>query len=170
MTHRPSDYEPIIIKKYSNRRLYNTSTSVYITLEDLCEMIQRGEDFKVYDSKSNEDLTRQTLTQIIFEQEAKGYNLLPENFLKHIIRYYNDPMTSVLPKYLESSMDFFSHHKEQIEQAIKQSVDAMPFGKVADAMNPMQMVEEISKQNMKMFEQMMQLFSSNQSHTDKNKE
>src|SRR6201987_5732716 len=98
--------EPITIKKYANRRLYNTGTSTYVTLEDLATMVKEGENFVVYDAKTNEDITRSVLAQIIFEQENKeGQNLLPINFLTHIIRFYCDSMQMLVPRYLEVSID-----------------------------------------------------------------
>ena len=98
--------EPITIKKYANRRLYNTGTSTYVTLEDLAAMVKAGEDFVVYDAKTNEDITRSVLTQIIFEQENKeGQNLLPINFLRQLIRFYGDSMQMLVPRYLEVSID-----------------------------------------------------------------
>src|SRR5688572_11334103 len=100
--------EPVTIKKYANRRLYNTGTSTYVTLEDLAVMVKDGEDFVVYDAKSGEDITRSVLTQIIFEQENKGQNLLPINFLRQVIRFYGDSMQMLLPRYLDVSIDSFT--------------------------------------------------------------
>src|SRR6186713_1984452 len=98
---------PVTIKKYANRRLYNTGTSTYVTLEDLATMVKNGEDFAVFDAKSGEDITRSVLTQIIFEQENKegGQNLLPINFLRQLIRFYGDSMQMMVPRYLEVSID-----------------------------------------------------------------
>ena len=100
--------EPVTIKKYANRRLYNTGTSTYVTLEDLAVMVKDGEDFVVYDAKTGEDITRSVLTQIIFEQENKGQNLLPITFLRQVIRFYGDSMQMLLPRYLEVSIDSFT--------------------------------------------------------------
>src|SRR3984893_14933695 len=98
--------EPVTIKKYANRRLYNTGTSTYVTLEDLATMVKAGEDFAVYDAKTSEDITRSVLTQIIVEQEGKeGQNLLPINFLRQLIRFYGDSMQNLVPRYLEVSID-----------------------------------------------------------------
>src|SRR5439155_18414090 len=98
--------EPVTIKKYANRRLYNTGTSTYVTLEDLASMVKGGEDFVVYDAKSGEDITRSVLAQIIFEQENKeGQNLLPINFLRQLIRFYGDSMQMLVPRYLEISLE-----------------------------------------------------------------
>ena len=105
---------PIIIKKYANRRLYNTARSSYVTLDHLAEMVREGEDFVVYDAKSGEDITRSVLTQIIFEEEAKGRNLLPVNFLRQLIRLYGDALQGIVPSYLESAMETFSHNQERM--------------------------------------------------------
>src|SRR5476651_237871 len=96
---------PITIKKYANRRLYNTGTSTYVTLEDLAVMVKEGEDFVVFDAKTGEEITRSVLTQIIFEQENKGQNLLPITFLRQLIRFYGDSMQMLVPQYLDFSLD-----------------------------------------------------------------
>src|SRR5205085_7403796 len=112
---KPDD--PITIKKYANRRLYNTSTSTYVTLEDLATMVKSGEDFVVYDAKSNEDITRSVLAQIIFEQENKeGQNLLPINFLRQLIRFYGDSMQTLVPRYLEISLETLTREQEKFRQ------------------------------------------------------
>src|SRR6478672_4785834 len=106
--------EPITIKKYANRRLYNTGTSTYVTLEDLAAMVKTGEDFVVYDAKTGEDITRSVLTQIIFEQENKeGQNLLPITFLRQLIRFYGDSMQMLVPRYLEVSIDSLTREQEK---------------------------------------------------------
>src|ERR1700759_4105597 len=108
VNHATSSAEaPITIKKYANRRLYNTASSAYVTLADFAKMVKSGEDFVVYDAKTNEDITRSVLTQIIFEQENKegGQNLLPINFLRQLIRFYGDSMQMLVPRYLEVSID-----------------------------------------------------------------
>src|SRR6476661_10707034 len=100
-----SDAKPVVVKKYANRRLYNTGTSTYVTLEDLAKMVKDGEDFVVYDAKSGEDITRPVLGQIIFEQEGKdGQSLLPITFLRQLIRFYGDSMQMLVPSYLEYSI------------------------------------------------------------------
>ena len=108
-----SGQEPITIKKYANRRLYNTATSTYVTLEDLADMVKQGDDFLVYDAKSGEDITRSVLTQIIFEEENKGQNLLPINFLRQLIRFYGDSMQAFVPSYLEVSLENLSREQEK---------------------------------------------------------
>src|SRR5579862_9807745 len=103
--------ERVVIKKYANRRLYNTASSSYVTLEHLSEMVKKGVDFVVYDAKTNEDITRSVLTQIIFEEESRGQNLLPIQFLRQLIRFYGDSMQSILPTYLEMSLDAFTRQQ-----------------------------------------------------------
>lgn len=154
--------EPTVIKKYANRRLYDTGRSSYITLEDLCQMIKEGHDFVVYDAKSGEDLTRGVLTQIIADQESKGENLLPINFMRQLIGMYGENMQSLVPGYLEHSFETFVKNQEQLSEQINKSLGGM------NPMNPFQAFEEISKKNMAMFEQAMQSFSS-MSQDDKDK-
>ncbi|MGF1444778.1 MAG: polyhydroxyalkanoate synthesis repressor PhaR [Pikeienuella sp.] len=107
----------IIIKKYANRRLYNTAKSSYVTLEDLSQMVQAGADFQVFDAKSGDDITRSVLAQIIFEQETKGQNMLPTNFLRQLIRLYGDALQSVVPGYLDASMEAFASNQERLRDA-----------------------------------------------------
>src|SRR5271157_4568049 len=121
--------QPTTIKKYANRRLYNTGTSTYVTLEDLAAMVKKGEDFVVYDAKSSEDITRSVLTQIIFEQENKaGQNLLPANFLRQLIRFYGDSMQMLVPRYLEVSLESFTREQEKFRQQMSQAFGTGPFG------------------------------------------
>lgn len=134
--------EPIVIKKYANRRLYNTDTSSYVTLNDLCEMVKEGAEFIVYDAKSGEDLTRSVLNQIIFEQESNGgEQLLPTNFLRSVIGFYDNGLKDVLPHYLESSMQSFHSNQEKMRELMGLG----SFNQMASQL------EEIGKQNMKMF-------------------
>ncbi len=141
--------EPVIIKKYANRRLYNTATSTYVTLDDLAEMVKSGVDFTVKDAKSNEDITHSVLTQIIFEQEAKGENMLPVNFLRQIIRFYGDSMQHVVPSFLNVSADMLAKEQDDLRKAMGTSFNKTPF----DAM------EEQVRQNMDMFKQAVSMFS-----------
>ena len=108
---------PVVVKKYANRRLYNTESSSYVTLEDLAAMVRQGRDFVVYDARSGDDITRGVLTQIIVEEEAKGSHLLPESFLRQLIGFYGDNMQSLVPRYLESTMVAFSRQQEQVRAA-----------------------------------------------------
>jgi polyhydroxyalkanoate synthesis repressor PhaR len=142
---------PVIIKKYANRRLYNTSTSAYVTLDHLSEMVRSGVDFTVLDAKTNDDITRSVLTQIIFEEESKqGQNLLPVQFLRRLIRFYGDSMQGFLPAYLEMSMERFSSAQDQWrDQLTKTWVGKGPIGAFEDQ----------AKANMAMFEQAMRLWA-----------
>ena len=112
---------PITIKKYANRRLYNTASSSYVTLDHLRQMVQDGVDFVVYDAKSGEDITRSVLTQIIVEEEAKGQNLLPINFLRQLISLYGNSMQWMVPSYLEQMMDGFSRNQDQLRQSMQET-------------------------------------------------
>ena len=128
-----SKKQPIIIRKYANRRLYNTEISSYVTLDDLCHMVKKGEDFVVKDAKTNEDLTKSVLTQIIFEQEGKGENLLPTEFLKNIIGYYDDSLKNVVPIYLNSMMKAFISKQEELRKSLNDaSVGFNPFKQFED--------------------------------------
>ena len=141
---------PVRIKKYANRRLYNTSTSSYVTLDYLAQMVRNGVDFTVEDAKTGEDITRSVLTQIIVEEEAKGQNMLPINFLRQLISLYGDNLQFLVPRYLEQSMESFAKNQEQMRTVMQES-----FGGIL----PLQRFEEMSKQNMTFFEQAMQLWN-----------
>ncbi|WP_376099233.1 polyhydroxyalkanoate synthesis repressor PhaR [Roseomonas sp. CCTCC AB2023176] len=145
------DTRPVIVKKYANRRLYNTETSSYVTLEDLAAMVRQGRDFTVSDAKSGDDITRSVLTQIIVEEEAKGTNLLPIPFLRQLIGLYGDSMGAVVPRYLEATMGHFARQQEGVRRAAENAMGG--FGGAAHAF------EEIGKQNLAMFERAMSLFS-----------
>src|SRR5215211_5046036 len=125
----PAKDDPVVIKKYANRRLYHTGTSTYVTLEDLANMVKRGEDFVVYDAKSGEDITRSVLGQIIFEQENKqGQNLLPIAFLRQLIRFYGDSMQMLVPRFLEVSIDSLTREQEKFRQQMTQAFSMGSFG------------------------------------------
>lgn len=143
--------EPVVIKKYANRRLYDTGTSAYITLEDLCTRVKDGKEFVVVDAKTGQDLTRQVLTQIILEQEIKGFQLLPTSFLRNVIRFYDDKMKNVLQHYLEGSMKSFITNQEHMQGMLGKAVD--------DGLKPFNQLEEIARQNVAMFEKAVQLFN-----------
>lgn len=151
------------IKKYANRRLYNTQISTYITLEDLYEMVQRNEDFIVVDAKTGADLTKQTLTQIIVEHEARGNNLLPSEFLKQIIRSYGQNVDVLLPHYLDNSMEYFSKHKEDIQKTFQNS----QLSKITEF--NMELIDEAAKKNMDLFKQSMDLLGNLYYKNDDNK-
>jgi polyhydroxyalkanoate synthesis repressor PhaR len=146
---QPGDKPPVIVKKYANRRLYNTATSSYVTLEDLATMIKEGGDFVVQDAKTGEDLTRSVMTQIIVEQEQKGQNLLPISFLRQLISFYGDSMQFLVPGYLEQTMVAFARNQEQMRKNLRATFGMFPFGQF----------EEMSKQNMVLFEQALKMLS-----------
>ena len=122
---------PIIIKKYANRRLYNTQSSKYITLDFLAELTRKDVDFKVVDAKSNEDITHGVLTQIIMEEENSGQQMLPVGFLKQLIAMYGDSMQGMVPQFLESSMDNFRKNQKQVQEVIETAITSGPFGQIA---------------------------------------
>lgn len=141
---------PVTIKKYANRRLYNTATSSYVTLDHLATMVKEGTDFVVYDAKTGEDITRQVLTHIIVEEEGKGQNLLPIDFLRHLISFYGDSLQSVVPNYLDYSMQAFAQNQEQMRDYMENALGGLsPFGQF----------EEMSKKNMATFEEAMKVFT-----------
>jgi polyhydroxyalkanoate synthesis repressor PhaR len=141
---------PVRIKKYANRRLYNTATSSYVTLDYLAQMVREGLDFTVEDAKTGEDITRSVLTQIIVEEESKGQNMLPINFLRQLISLYGDNLQFLVPGYLEKSMESFGANQDQIRQYMKDN-----FG----AVFPLDRLEEMSKQNMAFFQQAMSMWN-----------
>jgi polyhydroxyalkanoate synthesis repressor PhaR len=142
--------EPITIKKYANRRLYNTGTSTYVTLEDLAVMVKAGEDFVVYDAKTGDDITRSVLAQIIFEQENKeGQQLLPINFLRQLIRFYGDSMQMLVPRYLEVSIESLTREQEKFRQQMASAFGGGPFG----------VLEDQARRNMEMFEKAFSMFA-----------
>ena len=122
---------PVVIKKYANRRLYNTESSTYITLEHLAQMTRDGREFKVIDAKSEEDITHNVLTQIIMEEETRGQTMLPVSFLRQLISLYGDSMQSMVPQYLEASMDAFRQNQTQFRQAMQGAFAGGPFPEIA---------------------------------------
>ncbi len=147
---QPGDDGRVVIKKYANRRLYNTATSSYVTLDDLSGMVRSDIDFVVYDAKSGENITRSVLTQIIVEEESKGHNLLPIGFLRQLIGMYGDSLQELVPKYLEHSMESFIDNQEQMRETMTEAFDGMfPFGSL----------EDLSQQNMAMMKQALALFN-----------
>ena len=139
-----------IVKKYANRRLYNTASSSYVTLEELSKMVRDGEHFLVYDAKTNEDITRSVLTQIILEEDGKGRNLLPIGFLRQLIGYYDDSLRQVLPRYLEMSMESFTRQQDQMRTYLQGTFG--PFF-------PADRFDEMTKQNMALFHKAAQIFN-----------
>src|ERR1700736_2709584 len=145
-----SSEQPITIKKYANRRLYNTGTSTYVTLEDLATMVKAGDDFLVNDAKTGEDITRQVLAQIIFEQENKeGQSLMPIAFLRQLIRFYGDSMQMLVPRYLEVSIDSLTREQEKFREHMAQAFGGSPFGALEDQV----------RRNMEMFERAVGMFT-----------
>jgi polyhydroxyalkanoate synthesis repressor PhaR len=141
---------PVVIKKYANRRLYNTATSSYVTLDDLSRMVKAGREFVVYDAKTGEEITRPVLTQIIVEEEQKGQNLLPISFLRQLISLYGDSMQWLVPRYLEHAMTTFARNQEQMRKNLQDAFGGLfPFGPL----------EEMGKQNLALFEKAMKMFS-----------
>jgi len=141
--------EKVVIKKYANRRLYNTASSSYVTLEHLSEMVKQGVDFVVYDAKSNEDITRTVLTQIIFEEESQGQSLLPIQFLRQLISFYGNSMQAFLPSYLELSLASFAQQQERLRS---QMATFNPTG-------GMGAYEDLARQNLQLFDRAMKMFS-----------
>jgi polyhydroxyalkanoate synthesis repressor PhaR len=146
----PHDAKPVVVKKYANRRLYNTATSSYVTLDDLATMIKKGGDFVAQDAKTGEDITRSVLTQIIVEQEQKGgQNLLPTSFLRQLIGFYGDSMQFLVPGYLEQAMIAFARNQEQMRKNLQATFGIFPFGQF----------EEMGKQNIALFERALKMLS-----------
>ena len=141
--------ERVVIKKYANRRLYNTASSSYVTLEHLSEMVKQGVDFVVYDAKTNEDITRTVLTQIIFEEESQGQSLLPIQFLRQLISFYGNSMQAFLPSYLELSLASFTQQQERLRSQLSN------FGQAGG----MAAYEEQIRQNLQLFDRAMKMFS-----------
>jgi polyhydroxyalkanoate synthesis repressor PhaR len=141
---------PVTIKKYANRRLYNTAKSSYVTLEHLSAMVREGQDFVVYDAKTGEDITRSVLTQIIFEEEAKGESMLPATFLRQIIRLYGDTLQGFVPGYLEASMETFTRNQEKMREQLRVTFGANP---------AMAGFEAMARTNMEWFQNAMRMFS-----------
>jgi len=139
---------PVVIKKYANRRLYNTQTSSYVTLDHLAQMVKDGTEFEVRDARTGEDITRSVLTQIIFEEEAKGQNLLPIQFLRRLIRFYGDSLQAFVPGYLDMTMESFSKNQDAMKDRIAEA-----FG------GGNQVLENMTRQNLAMFERAMKMFS-----------
>lgn len=149
--------EPVVIKKYANRRLYNTETSSYVTLDHLCQMVKDGREFVVKDAKTGEDITRSVLAQIIFEEESKGQTLLPVNFLRQLITFYGQGLDAVVPGYLEATMEMFSRNQERYREYFEKQLSA------AKAFAPAQAFaapfEEMARQNLAAFERATRMFS-----------
>ena len=151
MTKSTGKSPEIVIKKYANRRLYDTSTSQYVTLDYLRDLVKKGTDFQVVDAKSGDDLTRGVLAQIIFEEESRGANLLPVEFLRQLIGFYGDSLQTVVPGYLQMSMNSFAQQQEEFRERMTEAMTS-PQASMA-------MIEEQTRRNMEMFGQAMRMFS-----------
>jgi len=148
--NKTAEGEPIVIKKYANRRLYNTARSSYVTLEHLAEMVRNGQDFVVNDAKSGDDITRGVLAQIIFEEEAKGQTMLPAYFLRQLIRLYGDTLQGFVPGYLDASMETFSRNQEKMRDQVQKAFEANP---------ALANFEALARSNMEWFENAMRMFA-----------
>ena len=142
--------DTVVIRKYANRRLYNTATSSYVTLDNLCDMVRSGEDFVVRDTKSGDDITRQVLTQIIVEQEGKGHNMLPLSFLRQLIQLYGDNAQTFVPRYLELAMENFTRHQGDIRARMNET-----FG----GMFPVDELEAMAERNVSLMQRTMEMFA-----------
>lgn len=160
-TAKTKSDKPTVIKKYANRRLYDTGRSSYVTLDDLCTMVKENRDFVVYDAKSGEDLTRAVLTQIIVDQESKGHNMLPTSFLRQFIGFYGDNLQNLVPSYLEQSFEAFTKNQEQFrEQMSKMSGGAAnPMAQMMNPASAMSAMEDLTRKNMEMFENALKAWS-----------
>jgi len=155
----PAKDEPVVIKKYANRRLYNTGTSTYVTLEDLADMVKKGEEFTVQDAKTGDDITHPVLTQIIFELENKdGQNMLPIPFLRQLISFYGDQMQMVVPSFLEQSMIAFAKEQERFREQMKSAIGKSPMDMMKIAA-PIKAIEEQARRNIELFQNAMRLFT-----------
>ena len=154
----PAKDDPVVIKKYANRRLYNTGTSTYVTLEDLAEMVKKGEEFTVQDAKSGEDITHPVLTQIIFELENKEGHMLPISFLRQLISFYGDQMQMIVPSFLEQSMMAFAKEQERFREQMKSAFGKSPMDMMSMSA-PMKALEEQTRRNMEMFQNAMRMFT-----------
>ncbi len=159
MTEKPKK-EATTIKKYANRRLYHTGTSSYVTLEDLALMVRQGEDFVVLDAKSGEDITRSVLTQIIFEQENKGQNLLPSAFLRQLIQFYGDSMQSLIPNYLEFSLERFMAEQQKLREQFSKGFGQPPFPANPFGGNMINAMQEQAQANMALFQEAVKAFTA----------
>ncbi|MBM3617717.1 MAG: polyhydroxyalkanoate synthesis repressor PhaR [Alphaproteobacteria bacterium] len=153
MSRKTDPSEPIIIKKYANRRLYDTETSSYVTLEDLCVMVKQDKAFVVRDAKTNEDLTRQILTQIILEQELKGSGMMPPDFLRGVIRMHDEQMGAMMQHYLDSSMKTFAENQDRFRGFVEKGMEQFK------GLSPINQMEELAKRNMDLMQKTMEMFN-----------
>ena len=155
-----ADTQPVTIKKYANRRLYNTGTSTYVTLEDLAVMVKKGEDFVVFDAKTGEEITRSVLAQIIFEQEGKtGQSLLPITFLRQLIRFYGNSMQMLVPSYLEFTIDRLTNEQHKLRDQMETALGTKFLPGQAARNQMFDQLEEQTRKNMSMFSQALGMFN-----------
>lgn len=164
--------KPTVIKKYANRRLYDTGKSSYVTLDDLCEMVQENHDFIVIDAKSGDDITRSVLTQIIADQESEDEALLPTNFMRTLISFYGNSAKTMLPSYLEQTMHVFEQNQERFQEQFAKSFEGMP--NMEHLFPQAKNMEEIARANMEVYQKAMQMmppfnmnYMAGESDTDK---
>lgn len=153
MSRKHDQDGPIVIKKYANRRLYDTQTSSYVTLDDLCRMVKEDKEFVVRDAKSNEDLTRQILTQIILEQELKGVNIMPADFLRGVIKSHDEQVSAMMQSYLDNAMKAFAANQDTIKQYWERGMENL------NQLGPLAQMEEMGKRNMEFFQKSMEMFN-----------
>lgn len=153
MSRRSDQDGPIVIKKYANRRLYDTQTSSYVTLEDLCRMVKEDKEFVVRDAKTNEDLTRQILTQIILEQELKGVNIMPADFLRGVIKTHDEQVSAMMQSYLDNAMKAFAANQDTLRSYWEKGLQNF------HSLGPIAQMEEMSKRNMEFFQKSMDMFN-----------
>lgn len=153
MSRKSHASEPIVIKKYANRRLYDTETSSYVTLEDLCDMVRKDKAFVVRDAKTNEDLTRQILTQIILEQELKGSGMMPVDFLRGVIRMHDEQMGHMVQHYLDSSMKVFAANQDTFRTYVQKGMEQF------NTLSPIAQIEELAKRNMSLMQKTFEMFN-----------
>lgn len=153
MSRKHEQDGPIVIKKYANRRLYDTQTSSYVTLEDLCRMVKEDKEFVVRDAKTNEDLTRQILTQIILEQELKGVNIMPADFLRGVIKSHDEQVSAMMQSYLDNAMKAFAANQDTMKQYWETGMDSF------NSLGPIAQMEEMGKRNMEFFQKSMEMFN-----------
>lgn len=151
MTKSTGKADFVVIKKYANRRLYDTSTSQYVTLDHLRDLVKNDTDFQVVDAKTGEDLTRGVLAQIIFEEESRGASLLPVAFLRQLISFYGDSLQAVVPGYLQMSMNSFSQQQEELREQLTEAMSS--------PQATMAMIEEQTRRNMEVFGETMRMFT-----------
>ena len=152
-----ADTQVAVVKKYANRRLYNTATSSYVTLDELSLMVRQGDEFVVYDAKTGDDITRSVLTQIILEEDSKGRNLMPISFLRQLISFYDDSLHTVVPRYLEVSMENFARHQDQMRSYMEDTIGRFfPVPGMERGSNPL---EDLTRQNLAMMQNAARMFS-----------